>query len=109
MAIKKVEKLRKVRVIEIIDKANFVTKDVLEEVIIHASIKGKMRMNYINVKNGDVLYIVCPDEEASTGRMVYEKYICMGHAESILCKQKREIEKYEHENILKIQERFNLP
>lgn len=92
------EKLRKVKVSKVIDKAIFITKDVIEDIEIIAYLRGKMRMNYINIKEGDTFYVVCTDDEVTDGRIVYEKYICLHDFDSSLCKQKKEIENYERDN-----------
>ncbi len=91
------EILKKVVVCDVIDAATYGVADILNGEKFTLKIKGKMRMNYIRLDKGNVVYMVLPNGETKEGRAIFEKYICLGNTPSNLCLQKMEIDRLEKE------------
>ena len=87
--------LRKVCILEKKDNTSYFAEDIFTGEKLLAILSGKMRMNYIRILSGDIVYIVLPNKSSTEGRLIFEKYICLNAWDSDLCKQKREIERRE--------------
>ncbi len=87
--------LRKVLVKEKKDNATYLVEDFFNSKKLILKISGKMRMHYINISIGEIVYMVLPDELSKEGQLIFEKYICLYNESSDLCQQKRKIESRE--------------
>ncbi len=77
--------LRKVTITQQLSHAAYEGRDLLDGSIVQVVITGKLRMNYIKLALGAEVYVVATDQASKTGRLVIEKYICLGHPQSDLC------------------------
>ncbi len=87
--------LRKVKIVEVINHIEYEAQDVLNQESIKVEIKGKIRMNYILLPVGAVVFVVTTEDAPTSGRLIPEKDICFSKRNEHLCQQKRAIEQEE--------------
>ena len=86
--------LKKVRVETKQSHALYQVVDIFDGTIFTMTL-GKLALNYINLSQGTLVYLVLPETDAKEGQMVVEKYLCL-HGEDVdLCQQKKAIERRE--------------
>ena len=69
------EILKKVRVTKQEAPSTFYVEDLFDSEELIMKIPGKLRMNYIRILIGDILYLVLPSSSSKEGKVISEKYI----------------------------------
>lgn len=73
------EFMRKAIIKEEIDPGTFKVVDIENKEELEMTLRGKARMNYINISIGDEVCVVVSSANPKKGRFIHEKYWLMGN------------------------------